>query len=463
MYLRYTSVICIGVLFVATAARAETPFDPKLPHISGEDASKHYGERCVVYGTVVAARDIGKRTFLNFTPEVRTGFTIVVEQAAYGKFPEPPVQTYLNHPVRVVGTIVEFKEKAEIIIEGPDQIEIMATPDIPAGMGVTAAPSLAASAAPSPAPAATPAPSPDAKPATTSGSPAPSTPQVASRAPAAGGEVVLMEYNLHNLFDQYDDPYFVNENPAKPEEELKLIAATIRKMQPDIVAFEEVENRQVLQEFADKHLGDMKFNDVVLYPGNSDRGINVGLISRLPVGPVTSYRHLRLKQADGKPTHFQRDLLQVRIEPDGFCPFDVFVVHLKSKLGEDTGAGAIRLAEATAIRRIFDERLKAEPKSRFVITGDFNDLIDSPSVKTILGDGPQALKTFVAELPADRAVTFNREPYRSMIDFFFASPAFGEGYVAGSYTTVPGSMETSGSDHNPVVVHFKLPKAGSCN
>jgi exonuclease III len=43
-----------------------------------------------------------------------------------------------------------------------------------------------------------------------------------------------------------------------------------------------------------------------------------------------------------------------------------------------------------------------------------------------------------------------------MIDFILCSPAMGGGYVKDSARILHGSVETIGSDHNPVVASFRL-------
>lgn len=446
---RRLAIVLLGSL--PGVAFAAEPFDGSLPHIPWTEADKHYGERCVVYGTVLATRDIGKRTFLNFHPDHRTSFTIVINADAYGKFPSPPHELYRNKHVRVVGEIVKYQDKPEIIATGPEQIELRESPEVPAELA-------AKSGASAPA-------EPRAGIGERGAAPVPAKPPATSRSVrtfAPDAEITIATYNVLNLFDDYDDPYIENENPTKSPQEQAMLARTIRAVNADVLALAEVENRGALQAFVDTHLKDLGY-EVVLYEGNSDRGIDVALLSRLPIGPVTSHRHLRLKDAEGKPVRFQRDLLQVTIMPPRSCPFDVFVVHLKSKHGEEHGAGAVRLAEGTAIRNILDARLEQNPRARFVICGDFNDYLDSPAVQAIIGDGPRALRHFTLDLPKERAVTYNREPYLSTIDFIFASPALAESYVPGSYGAVPGSIATTGSDHNPVVAKFRLTPAGSCN
>ncbi|HEY3243216.1 MAG TPA: hypothetical protein VGM03_07680, partial [Phycisphaerae bacterium] len=53
-------------------------------------------------------------------------------------------------------------------------------------------------------------------------------------------------------------------------------------------------------------------------------------------------------------------------------------------------------------------------------------------------------------------VTYNKEPHRAMIDFILCSPALGARYAKGSYHITAGTVETNGTDHNPVSAAFDL-------
>ena len=88
--------------------------------------------------------------------------------------------------------------------------------------------------------------------------------------------------------------------------------------------------------------------------------------------------------------------------------------------------------------------------------GDFNDEWDSPTLKTIVGSGSTGLQSFADELPADQRITYNKEPYRSMIDFILCTPGMAQRYVKGSFAIRAGTVESSGSDHNPVLARFRV-------
>jgi endonuclease/exonuclease/phosphatase family metal-dependent hydrolase len=431
----WMSMLACGLTLAPVGTtRADSPFRDELPHISWSEAPNHYGQECIVYGKVVTARDIGSRCFLNFHRNYRENFTVVINSRDYDKFAERPDVAFRGKNVRVVGKIIEFKNKPEIVVAGPDAIEIVDSPDPPAGANKTAPPAPATDE-PAAAEAAQPS--------------APAPP------PLANGIVRIATFNMLNLFDDFDDPYVANERvPGKRADEVARLGKTLRRLRADVVAVQEIENRQVLDAFVDKYLGDYGY-EVVLFEGNSDRGIDVGLLSRVPIDRVTSHRHRDFPDGRGKTMRFRRDLLQVRLAPRDHEPFDVFVVHLKSKHGGAEKSLPIRLGEAREIRRCFDGLLAIDPQSRFVICGDFNDTIESEPLKAILGQGATALRGFYEDLAPEQRITFNRN-HLSMIDFILASPTMADAYVPKSYEVLLGSVDSCGSDHNPVVAAFTL-------
>ncbi|MCX8160366.1 MAG: OB-fold nucleic acid binding domain-containing protein [Candidatus Saccharicenans sp.] len=93
--------------------------------ISWEEAAGYYGQTVWVRGTVVAANNTGKVCFLNFHRNWKRYFTAVIFASDFDRFPQPPEKLYLNREVRVFGRVREYQGKPEIIVESPEQIEII--------------------------------------------------------------------------------------------------------------------------------------------------------------------------------------------------------------------------------------------------------------------------------------------------------------------------------------------------
>lgn len=334
-------------------------------------------------------------------------------------FPGGPKSMYQGKMVRIHGRLYNFEGKPNISANNPGLIAIL-----PDDAGPPAEPMIPVSIKP-----------------TMNATP--------------GSEITIVSYNLLNLFDNVDEPYHDDDKlDAKPRSQLEELARSIRALNADVVAVVEVESRGYLKVFLKTFLSDMGY-EPVLIEGNDDRGINVGVLSRFPVGQIVSHQYQRFKDTNDRLIRFSRDLLQVRIEPPGAMAFDVFVTHLKSKGGKEEGFVETRLGEARKAREIFDEILTKDAKAAFVVCGDFNDTIDSEPLKAILGSGSMQLTSFVNDLPDNERITYNQKPHLSMIDFILASPEMAKRYVPQSYRVPQGSPETTGSDHNPVVARFK--------
>ena len=270
--------------------------------------------------------------------------------------------------------------------------------------------------------------------------------------------MTIVTMNAFNLFDHHDDPYHEDEGTrVKPRHELEMLASTLRTLNADVVAMQEIENRWYLERFVDLFLGDMGY-EVVLIEGNDKRGIDCAVLTRLAVGPVTTFQHLQFPDSNDKTMRFRRDLLKVTLAANTDKSFDLYVVHLKSK-GSGPSSNPIRYGEAREIRRLLDKELSDRPDARFLICGDFNDTPDSPTLSTIIGSGPTALVYLAKDLTDGCRITFNREPHRSMVDYFLCSPNMAEDFIKGTYFIKDGSVATHGSDHNPVIAQFRRPEA----
>ncbi|MBN2555172.1 MAG: endonuclease/exonuclease/phosphatase family protein [Anaerolineales bacterium] len=171
---------------------------------------------------------------------------------------------------------------------------------------------------------------------------------------------------------------------AKDPEETQRIADRIITSAVDVLAVQEVENIGILRRFNQEWLGG-SYRYQTLIEGNDPRFIDVAILSKLPVGPVTSFQ-TTVHPADLARPVFGRDLLEVQIWDEGRTRklFTLYNNHLKSNFvpyGEDPVAGAAaanarRLRQAEMVARIVADRNR--PDGRFVLLGDMNDSPESP-------------------------------------------------------------------------------------
>ncbi len=403
-------------------AQSEEVISPNegLQHLDWKDARAALGEEALISGKIVRVGNSGRVNFLNFDTKRPPLFTGIIFKKSLDNFPRPLKETYLGKIVRIRGRVVTYQDKPQIVITDPEQIEIL-----------------------------------DELPETT-------TPVPANGEVLAGGVLRVATYNVLNLFDGHDDPYHADEStPTKPRAELEHLARSIQSLDADVLALQEVESRGYLKRFVQALLPEMGYQNIVHFEGNDLRGIDVCLLSRVPIGPVRSHRHLRFTGPDGVERSFSRDLLAVTILPPGGESFEMWLVHLKSNSGGREYAEPIRLAEVGQVRRLLDEALAADPKARILLLGDFNDTWSSKTLQTLVGSGPKALWSVASELVENGSNengpdTYNKGEFHSMIDYILCTPAMAGVYVKGSCRIVPGSTSSTGSDHNPVTASFKM-------
>ena len=188
----------------------------------------------------------------------------------------------------------------------------------------------------------------------------------------------VASWNVLNLFDSYDHPTRPDEGTdPKSRADLKVLAAAIDELDADVLGVQEVENREVLTLLND-HLR-RPFAYVELFEGNDFRGIDTGILSRVPIVKAVSHRQFDL----GGGHRFARDFPLFRLEPAQGKFVDIGVVHLKSRRGPRRETEAWRRAECEGIRRIVDARVKLEPDVPVIVMGDLNDFHDAKTTEPL--------------------------------------------------------------------------------
>jgi predicted extracellular nuclease len=272
-------------------------------------------------------------------------------------------------------------------------------------------------------------------------------------------QLKLAAYNLWNMFDIYDDPYTQDESTrVKPKEQIEAVAKTIKEMDADVVGCVELENDHILRAMALDLLPESGYKYFGATESNSGRGIQIGVMSRLPILSITSHKFRTLTLPGEKRTwSFARDLVQVTVQVTDKQILDVFLVHFKSKRSTsgDPQSGKWRLAEASMARQIIEQTHKAYPDHWLAIMGDFNDTPESAPIQHLLA-APNLLNDSHSHLPADKRITYLHKPYRSTIDYILVGPQLIK-HLNKAHTGLPGDeSKLTGSDHAPIFATFNL-------
>ena len=264
--------------------------------------------------------------------------------------------------------------------------------------------------------------------------------------PATATSFTVVTWNVENLFDTVRDRYTfglqdTDDVLAAGELAQKLngIANVLRPLNADVIAFQEVEKEGLLVRLAEDYLGDMGYTVQRVIDAEDPRGIDVGVLSKLPVTMFGSHVGEFFEGPGGRYT-FARDALEVFVAPGG-NELAIMILHLRSKNRDDPDK---RLAEALQARAIIDRRLDMGLPHALIV-GDFNDTPGSPPLDAILGDG--RFHDFTTSVPmADRwTVDFGGE---QQVDYVVGTQSLKDFEVN---TTIVHSLEAEMiSDHAPV-------------
>jgi endonuclease/exonuclease/phosphatase family metal-dependent hydrolase len=198
-----------------------------------------------------------------------------------------------------------------------------------------------------------------------------------------------------------------------------------------------------------------------LVEGNDGRGIDVAVLSRLPIASVVTHHTKTFaelgvwpegmdayeeKDASGKTRKFtredrifKRDCLEVNFEISGRA-LTLFICHFKSMSGGRAATRVMREAEAEAVRAIVTRRFGGRPEAAdWAVCGDLNDYLEidgdpspvdlrtgqpSPAgILPLLRDG--FAENIAARLPAEERWTTYHAPDDShtQLDYILLSPA----------------------------------------
>ncbi|MBI3927545.1 MAG: endonuclease/exonuclease/phosphatase family protein [Armatimonadetes bacterium] len=277
---------------------------------------------------------------------------------------------------------------------------------------------------------------------------------VAEHPPGSG--LRLATWNVHNFFDETDDPYADEvPSPSAVEAKMDALASVLRRLDADVLGLQEVEKRDLLQRLIDTRLKELGYGYFVLEEGNDQaRGIDVALVSRVPLKRVLSHKNLVLPRVAGTPQgyRFSRDCLEVHL--GGELPMVVMVNHFKASGGRGTerGSDAKRRAQALGVAQLLSDQEGA----RVAVLGDFNDAYDSWSLEPLR----ERLLDPLGHLSLEQGYTLRYRGRPMILDHILINEALAPCVDRKSSGVYRSAEVRAASDHFPVYLELRPPAKG---
>jgi len=274
-------------------------------------------------------------------------------------------------------------------------------------------------------------------------------------------------YNVENYLDQPTESRpFVKSTKAKAK-----VCESIRALDADVIALEEMGGTNALMELrASLKAGGQDF-PYWEHVSGWDTNIHVAILSKWPIQasrPHTNDNFL----LDGRRFSVSRGFAEVDVQVATNFTLTLIAAHLKSRRAvPDADEAQLRLEEAKILRGIVDDRFRANPDAKLIVLGDFNDVKDSESTKTVIGRGKfKLVDTRPAERNGDTATNeiarfeprnitwthyYGKEDTYSRADYILLSPALAQAWVKNETYVLRMPNWGVGSDHRPIVAAFK--------
>jgi endonuclease/exonuclease/phosphatase family metal-dependent hydrolase len=279
----------------------------------------------------------------------------------------------------------------------------------------------------------------------------------AGEPPGPPEPLAVLNWNTRNFFNDKDDTAGTAEtvlSAAQYRQKREAVAAVLKELDPDTAVLQEVEHLSVLEDLNRNELAGA-YPHLALVEGNDPRGIDVGVLSKIPFENVVSHVDDRFTKVgtQGPVYVFVRDCLEIHLRRGGRHVV-LLAIHFRSKSPPDDADK--RLAEAQRSRAIADAIAADDPTAAIAVLGDFNDLPGSPPFLAVAGSGEGAFDDVASTVPEADRWTFDFNGQLELIDHQMANPILRAMLDPGSVQLLHSAAAEAASDHAPILARYTI-------
>lgn len=266
----------------------------------------------------------------------------------------------------------------------------------------------------------------------------------------------VLNWNVQNFLNDKDDSAAPEElivSAAAYSSHRGEIGAVIAAMNPDVAVLQEVENVAVLEDLVATELGGA-YSAIAVIDGNDLRGIDVGVISKVPIASLVSHKDdsFPLNGTQGPEYRYARDCLEIHLDYNG-RKVVLLGVHFKAKDSDPTNA-IKRLAEAQHTRAIAEGLEAGDGARAIAVLGDFNDTPGSPPYLAVLGEGDAQWQDAPTHVAAANRWTYDYQGKLELIDHQMSNDRLAAMLDPASVVIRHGADVEAASDHSPVMATY---------
>ncbi|MEM1054457.1 MAG: endonuclease/exonuclease/phosphatase family protein [Bacteroidota bacterium] len=210
-----------------------------------------------------------------------------------------------------------------------------------------------------------------------------------------GDTVRVATFNAEHFVDLFDDPYVSARRESEVDsaavrEKHQLFIDLLRAMDADVVSLQEVEGEGPVRAVLDSLAPDLGYR-FVASADDADWYQNVLVISRLPLGPLTTFADAVTPipgetDDEGRPDAtdlINHRMLAVDVYARPGYTFTLVAAHLKAGRGDRNEAW--RSAQAALLHAWLGQRFSARPgDANILLAGDLNAIPGTPSFAALL-------------------------------------------------------------------------------